>query len=72
MDDHGAKMFDVHSVMNFVDTQKKGKAFDHEFYEDQKDPEKRLLVIARVRVRKEYYDHERRIERRNAVRYAGY
>ena len=70
MKDYGDKLFDVFSHEVMVETIKKGKCFDLEFYEDQKDPGKRNLVIARMRVRKKYYENEKRIEAREARKYA--
>ena len=51
-------------------TIKAGRCFDSEFYEDQKDPLQRTLVIERMRVRKSFYDNEKRIEARKARQFA--
>ena len=39
MKDHGLKLFDILSLVSLQEKLADGKAFDSEFYEDQKDPE---------------------------------
>ena len=61
MRDHGEKLFDVFSEAAMVTTLKEGLCFDSEYYEDQKDPSQRKLVIETVRVRKEFVEVEKKL-----------
>ena len=69
MKDHGEKLFDILSLVSVQERLAVGKAFDSEFYEDQKDPEKRFLVIETMRVRKEFIEEERSSELTKARKY---
>jgi hypothetical protein len=68
--DHGNRLFDIFSVDTMRKYLEEGKAFDSEFYEDQKDVNKRNLVIQTMRVRKEFYEQEKELEMSKARKYA--
>ena len=70
MSDYGNLMLDVFSLENMIKARKEDKAFDSDFYEDQKDASCRKMIIARVRVRSEWYQQEKKVERRRALQYA--
>ena len=70
MDEYGNRLFDVFSSDVMIKTIKAGRCFDSVFYKDQKDPLRRTLVIERMRVRKSFYDNEKRIEARKARQFA--
>ena len=45
MTEHGHKLFDVFSETAMVAVLQEGRCFDSDFYEDQRDPDQRKLVI---------------------------
>ena len=59
--DFGSKLFDVFCEGSMVKVLMEGRCFDSDFYENQLDTEKRKLVIETVRVRKEFVDHEKKL-----------
>ena len=68
--DHGTKLFDIFSLKNMETRLAEGKAFDSDFYEDQKDIERRSLVIQTMRVRIEFYENEKKLELTKARKFA--
>ena len=70
MNEKGKLLFDVFSIEQMIKTRKSGHVFDSEFYEDQKDINSRKMIIARMRVRKEWHEQEKKLERRKALQYA--
>ena len=70
MRDHGEKLFDVLSEAAMVKAMTEGLCFDSEFYEDQKDPSQRKLVIETVRVRKEFVEAEKQCSATKARKFA--
>ena len=70
MREHGSKLFDVFSGDTMVKVLEDGLCFDSDFYEDQKDPNQRELVIETVRVRKEYVDAEKALSKTKARKFA--
>ena len=70
MRDHGDKLFNIFPSDAMLAKLEKGKAFDSDFYEDQKDIESRNLVIQTMRVRKEFYENEKDLELTKARKFA--
>ena len=70
MNDYGKLLFDVFSVKEMIEAREEGHTFDSEFYEDQKNIESRKLIIHRMRVRKEWVEQEKALERTKALKYA--
>ena len=68
--DHGNKLFNIFSSDVMMTRLEEGKAFDSDFYEDQKNVESRSLVIQTMRVRKEFYDNEKNLELTKARKFA--
>ena len=68
--DHGNKLFDIFSTDTMQKCIAEGKGFDSEFYEDQKDVDKRALVIETMRVRKYFYEQQKELEKTQARKYA--
>ena len=68
--DHGHKLFDIFSLNIMRARVAEGKAFNSEFYDDQKNIESRSLVIQTMRVRKEFYENEKQLELTKARKYA--
>ena len=68
--DYGHKLFDIFSIAHMHLQLAEGKAFDCDFYEDQKDCEKRFLVIETMRVRKEFFEQENKLNLLKARKYA--
>ena len=66
----GEKLFDVLDVCGVAEKVKDGGAFDLEFYEDQKDPQKRLLKMQVRKVNDEFVREETRRKERLARVYA--
>ena len=67
--DHGDKLFDVFSSKTLEKVLEEGGAFDSCFYDDQKEPSERNLVIETMRVSKDYYDYWREIEATKARKF---
>ena len=67
--EYGDKLFDVFSIARMKKDISEGYAFDSDFYEDQKDPNKRLKVMEIMKVTKEYYQQQRKIQKRQAISY---
>ena len=70
MHDHGDNLFDIFSETAMVRTLKEGRCFDADFYEDQKDPRERKLIIETVRVRKEFVEAEKQLNSKKARKFA--
>ena len=70
MKEHGNKLFDIFSEATMVKTLEEGLCFDSDFYEDQKDPALRKLVIETVRVRKEFVEAEKELNATKARKFA--
>ena len=70
MKEHGDMLFDVFSENAMVKTLEEEMCFDSDFYEDQKDPALRKLVIETVRVRKEFVDAEKKLSAKKARKFA--
>lgn len=68
--DHGEKLFDILSLRNMEKTLSEGRCFDSTFYEDQKDPKKRLLIIQTMRVRREFVEQQQALSLTRARKYA--
>ena len=69
MEKHGNQLFDCVSNNKVLEHTVAGFAFDSDFYEDQKDPDKRLLVMEVMKVTREFYEQEKCRERQRAVAY---
>ena len=70
MKDQGQKLFDIFSEATMVKVLEEGRCFDSDFYEDQKDPSLRNLVIETVRVRKEFVEAEKELATKKANKFA--